>query len=315
MKGSRRYTLKRDRLNVASSSSHRSSFSRKAQYKAFLGYLVGFSGVLIGGILLGVALLSPSTFAQLRLVATGTVAPVGKASAQVRYSTIATWDTVAGYFTSGRDVVNLHDELNLAKIQLIKAQALEDENKRLKALLGVIDSDKKPITVARLIMSTASSTRRFATLDAGRNKGVTVGMPVRAPMGIVGRVLEAGPTTSRVILITDTENLVPIRNARDGTLGYTHGTGDGTLTVKLINLEINPLKVDDILVTSGSGGLYSPGNALARVTKITVDGAIAQVIADPSATEFIFVEPMWAGNAILQASQELSSGPIAGQGL
>jgi rod shape-determining protein MreC len=87
---------------------------------------------------------------------------------------------------------------------------------------------------------------------------------------------------------------VPARRASDGIPAFAQGRGDGRLQLRLISLGINPLKKGDVFVTSGSGGLYRPGIALAVVTEITRDGAIAGVLSDPAATEFVVVEPMWA---------------------
>jgi rod shape-determining protein MreC len=151
--------------------------------------------------------------------------------------------------------------------------------------------------MASLVAATGASTRRFGTIDAGADRGVAVGMPVRSPLGLVGRVLEVGSSTSRVLLVTDTESVVPARRAQDGVAAFAQGKGDGQLQLRLINLGINPLKVGDVFVTSGSGGLYRPGIALAAVTSLTRDGAVARVLSDPAATEFVSVERIWAPQA------------------
>jgi rod shape-determining protein MreC len=85
-----------------------------------------------------------------------------------------------------------------------------------------------------------------------------------------------------------------VRRAKDGVAAFATGRGDGSLQIRLINLGINPLKKGDILVTSGSGGLYRPGTAVAAVTELTRDGAIARVLSDPAATEYVVIEQIWA---------------------
>jgi rod shape-determining protein MreC len=131
-------------------------------------------------------------------------------------------------------------------------------------------------------------------LGAGRDKGVVTGMPVRSPMGLVGRVLEVGASSSRVLLITDSESLVPVRRASDGVPAFAQGASDGTLRIRLINLGLNPLKKGDVLVTSGSGGLYRPGTPMAIVTDLLRDGAIARVLSNPSDTDYVMIERAWA---------------------
>ena len=83
-------------------------------------------------------------------------------------------------------------------------------------------------------------------------------------------MLEVGSSTSRVLLVTDTESVVPVRRGKDGVPAFAQGRGDGSLQIRLINLGINPLKKGDVMVTSGSGGLYRPGTAVAMIVQLTI---------------------------------------------
>jgi rod shape-determining protein MreC len=279
---------------MAPPNNRRSGFSRRAQYSTFFGYIAGIAGALVGAGFLVASIINPEFFSGLRGVAADVAAPAGNAVAAGRAGGQDFIDTVAGYATSGSRNAKLQKEVELARVRLAEAQAVSEENRRLKALLALNDGDLKPVTHARLVASSASSTRRYAIISAGRTSGVAAGMPVRSAAGLVGRVLDVSDKTARVLLITDTESVVPVHRARDSVAAFAQGKGDGTLQIRLINLGINPLKLGDIFVTSGSGGLYRPGTAVAAVTAITRDGAIARVLSDPSSSEFVAVEPVWA---------------------
>lgn len=274
-------------------SDRRSGYSRRAQYTTFFSYAAGVLGAVVGAALLIVSIVSPGAFAGLRGAAADATETPGRASTDTRVASQGFFSSIAGYFRAGSQNAHLRRELQEAKVRLAEADATADENRRLRALLGMAALDK-PIAVTQLTSSTASSTRRFATIGAGRAQGVAVGMPVRSKEGLVGRVLEVGGSTARVLLITDTESLVPVRRAKDGIPAFAQGRGDGTLQIRLINLGINPLKKGDIMVTSGSGGLYQPGTAVAALVELTRDGGIARVISDPAATEYVMVEQVWA---------------------
>jgi rod shape-determining protein MreC len=286
----------------------RSGYSRRAQYNTFFGYIAGALGALVGAILLIISIASPSAFSWLRGLGSDAARPASATAARARSEGHGLIETVQGYFAAGRQNARLRRELDEAKVRLIESDALAEENRRLKALLDLAQGDPKPVAVARLIGSTSSSTRRFATLSAGSSDGVTIGMPVRSQLGLVGRVLETGYATSRVLLITDTESMVPVRRASDGVAGFAQGKANGTLQIRLINLGINPLKPGDAFVTSGSGGLYRPGIPIAVARTLLRDGAIAQVLSDPAATEFVTVEPVWAPEAV-SASAESQAAP------
>lgn len=278
---------------MAPPSNRRTGFSRRAQYTTFFGYIAAGLGALGGGALLIASLSEPSRFSGARSTATDLTAPVARAAAAGRSEGSSFFAAVGGYFAAGRKNAELRREVELTRVKLVEAQAVAEENRRLKELLGLARQDPRPVAVAAMIGSTSSSTRRFATISAGSNQGVAVGMPVRSPLGLVGRVLEVGRSTSRVLLITDAENVVPVRRASDGIAAFATGRADGMLQLRLINLGINPLKPGDVIVTSGSGGLYRPGTAVAVVDRLLPDGAIARVLADPGATDFVTVEPIW----------------------
>ena len=289
---------------MAPPGNRRPGYSRRAQYGTFFGYVLAVIGAGLGVLLLVVSTGNASAFAGLRAGAGDVVAPVGKVSATARSGTRSFFDIVSGYLTSGYRTARLEKEVGEARVRLAEAAALKEENQRLKAMLGLVEAEPKPVAVARLIGSTSSSTRRYAMLGAGTDKGVQIGMPVRSPLGLVGRVLEVGSSSSRVLLITDSESVVPVRRASDGVAAYATGNADGSLHIKLINLGINPLRKGDALVTSGSGGLYRPGTAIAVVSELTHDGAIARPLSDPGSTEFVVVDPLWEMPAATGTAQD-----------
>ncbi|MFC3174404.1 rod shape-determining protein MreC [Novosphingobium bradum] len=282
---------------MAPPNARRTGFSRRAQYGTFFGYLAAIAGALAGALVLVVSLLNPGAFAALRGSAADAAAPAGQVVAAGRSGGQTVMAGLWGYLSWGPRHAAMEHELQIARVQLAEARALADENRRLKALAGLAQADSGPVAFARLIDSTASSPRRFATLSVGRDKGVTVGMPVRSPAGVVGRVLEVSARTARILLITDPESLLPVMRGRDGVPAFAQGRGDGTLQVRLVSLGINPLKVGDVLVTSGSGGLYAPGMAVGVVVSLTRDGAIARVLSDPTQSAFVAIYPPYAISA------------------
>jgi rod shape-determining protein MreC len=278
---------------MAPPNQRRSSYSRRAQYNVFTGYIVAGAGALVGAVLLTLSLFQPNLFGWTRSEAADAVAPAAETAAQARSGGRSLWQSIAGYYRAGSKNAQLERELEIARIRLAQAKAVEQENLRLKALIGLHDPTEKPVAMARLIGSTASSTRRFAYVGAGRREGVKVGMPVRSPRGVVGRILETGSDSARVLLLTDSESVVPVRRASDEVVAFAEGRGDGFLRIRLINLGINPLKPGDLFVTSGAGGYYRPGIAVAIVTQKTDDGGLARMVSDPAATDFVAIEPIF----------------------
>lgn len=271
----------------------RPGFSRKAQLQIFTGYLLAFTGAFAGLLLLALSHFDPAAFSAVRSVAAELGAPPARLLTGMRVGVQDGWREVAAYFNAGSKNAELQREVERNRIRLIEARALKQENRELRRLLGLIKQEGRPVATARLINSSASSSRRFATLDVGSRQGIQRGQPVRAQRGLIGRVLETGPNTSRVLLLSDAENVVPVRRARDGIVAFSQGRGDGRVDIKLIDIGINPFKVGDVMVTSGNGGIYPPNVPVAIIEKLTGDGAIGKLLANPAGTDFVIVQEVY----------------------
>ena len=172
---------------MAPTSSRRSGHSRRAQYSLFTSYLVAAIGALVGAVLLGISLWQPAAMGGMRGAASDATEPAGEAVAAVRSGSGGFFDAITGYFRAGSQNAGLRNELELARIRLAEADAIAQENARLKALIGLAENDGKPVAITHITGSTASSARRFAYIGAGRADGVQVGMPVRSARGEIGR--------------------------------------------------------------------------------------------------------------------------------
>jgi rod shape-determining protein MreC len=131
-------------------------------------------------------------------------------------------------------------------------------------------------------------------------------MPVRSADGLIGRVVDAGTLASRVLLISDRSNIVPSRLLRGGLPVIAQGRGDGTIDVRPLEVGRNPFRRGDILVTSGTGGLYPPLVPVARIVRLDDDGAIALPLADPANTSFAVVEPPFEPEAMAAEPQPVA---------
>ena len=198
---------------MAPSAQRSSGFSKRAQYTLFTGYILAGLGMLAGVVLLAISLWHPPFLSGARETAQDAVAPATRTAAVARTDSAGLIASITGYLRAGSQNAALKREMEIARIRLKEADAVRQENARLKALLLIRDGAVKPVAVARLVGSTSASTRRFAYLGAGSAQGVTVGMPVVSPRGVVGRILEVGRESSRVLLLLDTESVLPVRRS------------------------------------------------------------------------------------------------------
>lgn len=292
---------------MAASSSRRSGHSRKAQFSLFTGYLAAILGALLGLVLLGLSIWQPQWAGIMRSTASDASEPIGQTAAITRTKGNGFLESIEGYLRAGSEYSALKEELQLARIKLAESEAVNQENARLRALLELEQIDDEPVVVTRLISSSTTSARRFAYIGAGRVDGLKIGMPVRSSRGVIGRILETGGSTARVLLLTDSESIVPVRRAGDNVVGLAQGRGDGLLNIRLVNLGENPLEVGDMFVTSGTGGYYRPGVSVGIVSEVTDDGAVARLVADAATAAYVAVGKIW----VPEATDAANSNPEA----
>ncbi|URW76426.1 rod shape-determining protein MreC [Sphingomonas donggukensis] len=269
--------------------SRRTGFSRRAQYGVFIGYVAAASGVVVGLILVLLSSFNPPAFAAFRSGVAEITTPVSSALAGLRRAATVPGG-ITDYFGGADKIRALRKQLADEHAIVLRARTINQENRRLRALLRVRDVGGVTITTARLVSSTAASTRRFATLNAGNRQGVEPGQPVRGPEGLIGRVLETGPNAARILLLSDAESIVPVRRTRDGLPAIVSGRGDGQLDVRAASAANAPFQAGDLFVTSGTGGLYPPDIPVARVLANSRDTAIARMLANPDSLDFATVQ-------------------------
>ena len=271
----------------------RPGFSRRAQYGLFLAYVGAAAGVLVGAVLLLLSTFNPPAFAAVRSTLSEVTTPVSSALDWARRGIAGIPGGISSYFGVRSENARLKQKVADDDHAVANARTLDQENKRLRALLKLRDVATDVVVMARLVNSTASSTRRYATLNAGSWQGVKHGQPVRDSDGLIGQVIETGPNTARVLLVVDAESIVPVRRIRDGMPAIASGRGDGLIEIRSANVPNMLFQPGDTFVTSGTGGVFPPNIPVARVIKTARDVATAQPSANPDSLDFAMVQQVF----------------------
>ncbi|MES1997492.1 MAG: rod shape-determining protein MreC, partial [Pseudomonadota bacterium] len=268
----------------------RPGFSRRAQYGFFLAYVVALAGAIVSAVLLALSSLDPPAFASLRASLAEVTTPVSSGISGVGNWLGSIPSGIGDYLAVRGQNAALRKQLADQHALFMRARSLSYDNRRLLALLKMRERIAEPVVAARLVSSTGSSTRRFAVLNAGSWQGVATGQPVRGPEGLIGRVLETGPNSARVLLLTDPESVVPVRRTRDGMPALAAGRGDGLIDVKSVALSTTDFGPGDVFVTSGTGGIYPPNIPVARVLRRGRDASIARSFAQADTLDYALVQ-------------------------
>ena len=287
----------------------RPGWSRRAQYGLFFSLIAVIAGIFVGLILLTLSLVAPQQFDRVRGAALDVTEPVTDALHEVTTTAEGLFSGAGDYWDAAHQNAGLKRERQAMLRRMVEAKAIVQENRQLKAVLQLRERERTTIAVGRVVGSSFNSPRRFAILSVGSSDGVKIGMPVRSPDGLIGRIIDAGALASRVMLVSDRANIVPARLLRNGIPVIAQGRGDGTIDVRPLEVGRNPFKRGDIIITSGTGGLYPPLVPIARVVKLDDDGAVALPLADPATTSFAIVEPPFEPAAIAAENTAASERP------
>jgi rod shape-determining protein MreC len=159
-----------------------------------------------------------------------------------------------------------------AENQMLRARNAELEEAalstgRLEALLQLQSAYSLTTTGARIISGSSDSWSDTVIIDKGTASGVAVGMPVTDSVGVIGQVIECGPTTSLVRLIMDENSGVSAMVQQSRAQGVLKGTATGSLRLTLIRTD-QTVAVGDTITTSGLGGVFPKGLPLGKVVSV-----------------------------------------------
>lgn len=172
---------------------------------------------------------------------------------------------------------------------------VERENESLRKLLDLQQRLRLRTTTARVIGVGPSNFEDSVFVDRGSADGVRRDMPVLAGEGLVGRVTQVGPHSSRVLLLIDASASVAGRVARNGETGLVEGSGERELKFELVDPEAD-VKAGDRVVTSGyDQSVYPPGIPIGTVSRLAPEtGSLSRLVyvtpfVDFTALDFVSI--------------------------
>ncbi|MGH2830248.1 MAG: rod shape-determining protein MreC [Actinomycetota bacterium] len=171
-------------------------------------------------------------------------------------------------------------ERNLAELQQDRARLLDlaEENARLREALGLRVRLALKTKAAEVIAVDSSNFEQAVVISLGTRDGVRKDMPVVVGEGLVGRVAEAGPGTSKVLLIVDPRSRVSVKLAGSGEVGSLEGRGRAEMRLELLDANV-PITAGVQVVTYGTGSLFPSGIPIGTVSSVEAPGGRVTRIA------------------------------------
>ncbi|WP_022850209.1 rod shape-determining protein MreC [Limisalsivibrio acetivorans] len=192
------------------------------------------------------------------------------------------WNGYINLVNVRRDNVELREDNGRLRLQNSIMQEKVLEYERLKKLLNFKDAYQFDTIACNVVGRNIEGYVRYIRIDRGSADGVKVNDPVISFNGLVGVVTEVDMMTARVDVLLNIVNNVSVMNKRTRSVGIIRGDGAGKLTVDYYD-RLDDAKLDDLLITSGLGGVYPKGIAVGRIFKLfsTETGLYRRISVSP----------------------------------
>jgi len=185
---------------------------------------------------------------------------------------------VRNWFANLANIYAQNAALREANARLMQWQhvaiQLEAENTALRELLHYTSDEQLRFTTAKIISDRGGPFTRTALINAGHGLGITEGQPIINGQGLVGRIIEAGEHSARILLLTDINSRMPVITSESRERSIAAGDNSDTLTLLYLP-DDSKATIGEKLVTSGDGNTVPAGLPVGEI--VSIDGGVARV--------------------------------------
>lgn len=242
----------------------------------FKGWLHRFSAMLLMAISLGLIIVGklhyPAT-EGLRLRLADSFVPVINAMVKPVETVVTLGKAINEVLYIRQENIYLRREVEHLQQALQTAKQVKVENTQLRQLLNFVDIHNTSHLSARIIADASGPFLRSVMINIGALQGVEKGQVVVNEKGFIGRIIEVGNRSSRVLLMTDINSRVPIITEFSRERGIL--AGENSEYPEILYLPRESKAADgELVITSGDGKMIPSGLPVGRLYK-SPDGHIS----------------------------------------
>lgn len=271
---------------------------------------------IIGILLSGIAIVSLVTYSMTNQTNNIFLSAVNDAGAWVGRVFSEPVNAVVRFVNSVDTLINTFEENQNLKLSInqvdqlqVRVADLEAENEKMVQELKLKKVLSQFETVsATVIARNPDQWMETLVINVGANEGITKDMAVMSGKGMIGRIVEVNPASSKVLLLTSQQSNAGKVSARiqigDGKSanGIVSSFDPKTGYYKMTQIDPNvQIKVGDRVISSGLGGIIPSSLLIGEVASSKKDdyGLFQEVEIKPAGemTDIRFVTVIMAGKA------------------
>jgi rod shape-determining protein MreC len=232
-------------------------------------------------ILLAYTVKNPEGVRLIRLWAVTLVTPIAQVAENTRstvYGVFHNYFDLRDARAQNRRLQSERDQLKLENLYLKSELGTAD---RVKALAAFQTHSPSRYVAARIILTATTSASKIVVLDRGSNSEVEKGMAVITPDGIVGKIIDAFPTASQALLVTDPEFAAGVVSQKNHVKGILRGAGSGKCRIENVQAE-EKVDVGEMFFTSGDDRIFPRGLPVGKADVVKDGPQFKEILLYPS---------------------------------
>jgi rod shape-determining protein MreC len=167
------------------------------------------------------------------------------------------------------------------------AQALKVENESLRKLAAYNPVVDVEYITAHVIGQSPDAYGGMLMINAGETQGLKSLQPVIDAHGLIGRVVEAGESTARVLLLSDPASRVPVISGNSRQHAILAGTGDELLRLTFIGGDAKAIALGEPVMTTSEGGLIPESIMVGTVFRRDAEGLLVKPLRPLAQAEYV----------------------------
>lgn len=226
---------------------------------------------------------------RLRTGLDGVVAPTLKVvNAPVRGAEKIVEDKTS-LLTAHRDNQRLREENETLRHWQAVARALKAENDNLRKLADYRPSENVTYVTAQVIAQSPEAYSGTLMLNAGLAQGLATLAPVIDSDGLIGRLVDVGENTSRVLLLSDSRSRIPVITANTRQHAILAGTGDELMRMTFVGGDSSSIELGEPIMTTSEGGLIPESVMVGTVFRRDASGLLVKPMRPLARAEYVRV--------------------------
>ncbi len=229
-----------------------------------------------------------SAMNSLRTIMTGLTMPIADVVAVPIRAVTSMVESAQAAAKLREENLKLKEDVKRLSRWRLQAELLQSENRQLRSVSGVIVPEATTPVSARVIAINADSFAHVVMINIGRDKGIRRGNAVTTTDGLVGMIIDVGARHSQVLLLTDINAMIPVILSSSSWPATTVGQNTTSLKLRFLPAEAS-IEVDELIQTSGHGGVLPAGIPVGRISSINNDLITIDPIVDLKRLSFVSV--------------------------